>query len=66
MAHLAINETQPREEGLNLQPPGSEPGVLPVELSLNRRMKERRMKDEKNDRPIHPSSFILHAFILRT
>lgn len=26
----------PREKDLNLQPPGSEPGVLPIELSLKK------------------------------
>src|SRR5438552_11274702 len=28
-------KTQPREKDLNLQHPGSEPGVLPIELSLS-------------------------------
>ena len=53
----------PREKDLNLQLPGSEPGVLPVELSLMDERLDSNQQPEAYEAPALPLSYAPEASV---
>lgn len=54
---LSYMGKKPREKDLNLQPPGSEPGVLPIELSLMGERLDSNQQPEAYEAPALPLSY---------